>query len=237
MKCSVEGCTNAVHCKSMCQNHYRKQRKWGRPEGPTDEQRKKPGPKADPSKPYSKHKPKKGRHRPTPKTECPVGHPYDEQNTYVDSKGYRHCRECRAERMRDARPKGAGQGGHNRKKTHCPQGHAYDEENTLWRGNRRACRACALVNSARQNVKRYGLDPEQFMSMLVRQNNACMICQVPFGAKAPHIDHDHACCSGGKSCGQCVRGLLCADCNKGLGLFKDDPERLRSAIEYLSASA
>lgn len=31
------------------------------------------------------------------KKECPAGHPYDEVNTYVDSRGHRHCRECRKE--------------------------------------------------------------------------------------------------------------------------------------------
>ena len=37
----------------------------------------------------------KGRHRNSRKTECPKGHTYDDENTYVDNDGRRHCRACR----------------------------------------------------------------------------------------------------------------------------------------------
>jgi hypothetical protein len=48
-----------------------------------------------------------------------------------------------------------------------------------------------------------------------------------------HIDHDHSCCRGKKSCGTCVRGLACGDCNTGVGLFGDDPERMRRVADSL----
>ncbi|SDT83772.1 endonuclease domain-containing protein [Gordonia westfalica] len=58
---------------------------------------------------------------------------------------------------------------------------------------------------------------------------------------ALHIDHDHSCCpprsKQWRTCGQCVRGFLCGSCNRGLGLLKDDPNVLRSAIEYLGRKA
>jgi len=47
------------------------------------------------------------------------------------------------------------------------------------------------------------------------------------------IDHDHQCCPGQRSCGKCVRGFLCRPCNVGLGMFGDDPARLRAAAEYI----
>lgn len=82
-------------------------------------------------------------------------------------------------------------------------------------------------------LARYGITQEQFDSMLLAQDGLCAICKGPPGSRAFHVDHDHACCSGAKSCGGCVRGLLCFGCNAGLGMFRDEPERLLSAIEYL----
>lgn len=61
----------------------------------------------------------------------------------------------------------------------------------------------------------YGITGGIYTQMLETQNNRCVICEEPFGAKTPHIDHDHVCCSGKRSCGYCTRGLLCATCNKG----------------------
>ena len=47
------------------------------------------------------------------------------------------------------------------------------------------------------------------------------------------IDHDHACCPGTRSCGKCVRGLLCNWCNRLLGMAFDNPAILAGAIQYL----
>jgi hypothetical protein len=48
-----------------------------------------------------------------------------------------------------------------------------------------------------------------------------------------YVDHDHTCCpSGAKSCGRCLRGLLCAPCNLALGLLRDDEEVALGLVEY-----
>ena len=47
------------------------------------------------------------------------------------------------------------------------------------------------------------------------------------------IDHDHDCCPGPASCGNCVRGLICTGCNKALGMARDDPLILRQMAQYL----
>lgn len=73
--------------------------------------------------------------------------------------------------------------------------------------------------------RRYGISKEQFFDMLNMQNYLCAICKDIIDESA-HIDHCH---SSGK-----VRGLLCANCNKGLGMFKDNVNYLKSAIDYLN---
>lgn len=78
---------------------------------------------------------------------------------------------------------------------------------------------------------KYGITPEDYDRMLDDQNNVCKICQQPEtkvrrGKKMNlSIDHDHV---SGK-----IRGLLCSNCNRGLGMFKDNQVSLRAAAEYL----
>lgn len=72
---------------------------------------------------------------------------------------------------------------------------------------------------------RYGITMEEFNLMLNNQNNACAICKSNF-IKNPHIDHCHET--------KIVRGLLCGNCNTGIGLLRDDPKLLKEAFKYLS---
>lgn len=73
--------------------------------------------------------------------------------------------------------------------------------------------------------------------MLISQNFCCAICGVHQSTqnRAFAVDHDHSCCAGKKSCGNCIRGLLCFECNIGLGKFRDSKELLIKALSYLSA--
>lgn len=83
----------------------------------------------------------------------------------------------------------------------------------------------------------YGLDPGGYLDMYALQNGVCLICgDPPKPDKELHVDHDHRCCPGMKSCGKCVRGLLCNSCNLGLGKFKDNPEMLRVAASYIEGA-
>lgn len=70
----------------------------------------------------------------------------------------------------------------------------------------------------------YGLEFEDYLQILLNQQNKCAICRKDF-LKTPHVDHDH---KTGK-----VRGLLCQECNHGVGNFEDSPARIRDAANYL----
>lgn len=74
-----------------------------------------------------------------------------------------------------------------------------------------------------EKAARYGLKAGEFNELIESQNNRCAICNRKMWS--PHIDHNH-------STGA-VRGLLCSNCNTGIGLLGDSPERLLSAILYL----
>lgn len=80
------------------------------------------------------------------------------------------------------------------------------------------------IRSIRHRLKRYGLTLESTQRLLDLQLGLCKICSKDISKKF-HIDHSHAT---GK-----VRGLLCNNCNMGLGLFKDDILSLEKAIMYL----
>lgn len=81
----------------------------------------------------------------------------------------------------------------------------------------------------------YNITQDRYEQMLSDQGGTCAACPTTpedLGCSL-FIDHDHSCCPGARSCGQCVRGLLCNACNSTLGYAKDDVERLSRLIDYL----
>ncbi len=104
-------------------------------------------------------------------------------------------------------------------------------------GPRPDCNPCC---SAKRRARRYGLSPSEVSHMLARQGGRCLICGISQD-DAPQVfavDHDHSCCNDAvRTCGKCVRGILCRTCNAGLGLFRDSPELLLKAIEYLNSTS
>jgi hypothetical protein len=157
---------------------------------------------------------------------------------------YRKCRctECKAahaQRSRDYRAK-------NPEKVR-KYNSAYIERGREWKRNfrkanpdrerayQKAYRDAHPEKRREGKFRRYGITPETYVATLATQGGGCAICgsKKAGGRGEFHVDHDHACCPGAKSCGNCVRGLLCALCNVALGAFRDDPELLRQAINYL----
>ena len=98
------------------------------------------------------------------------------------------------------------------------------------------CKPCAKVRgrewarqhkdvvNPRNRLNKYGLTKDQLDQMVLAQNGLCIICQNPLPKKY-HIDHDHA--------DGFVRGLLCFNCNFGLGQFRENADSLRRAAEYV----
>jgi hypothetical protein len=74
-------------------------------------------------------------------------------------------------------------------------------------------------------IRSYGITVEDYDQMLESQGGGCYICGVGPSSRALDIDHDHRT---GK-----VRGLLCSNHNRALGLLGDDPDLLLAAHTYL----
>ena len=97
------------------------------------------------------------------------------------------------------------------------------------------CKLCCTADyhasggSATRIKGRYRLTMKQYRDLI---SKGCAICGT---LENPCIDHDHKCCpTKGKSCGKCIRGVLCDPHNRALGLFNDDVDLLRMAIFYLT---
>lgn len=74
---------------------------------------------------------------------------------------------------------------------------------------------------------KYGITLEDFNKMLIEQDAKCAICASPHAGRNGTFNVDH-CHATGK-----VRALLCHDCNTALGKFKDSPELMRKAADYI----
>ena len=72
--------------------------------------------------------------------------------------------------------------------------------------------------------KRYGIGADEFDELVRQQGGVCAICR---RADPEHVDHSH-------ETGE-VRGILCFNCNGGLGQFRDSIDALAAAAAYLSA--
>lgn len=96
---------------------------------------------------------------------------------------------------------------------------------------RESRKAFPLAWKERHLLSKFGISLAEYGEMLVAQGGKCAICDQPEmqlrggNKKSLAVDHDHAT---GK-----IRGLLCSDCNTGIGKLKDDRNVLLSAIQYL----
>src|ERR1039458_2617927 len=111
--CNEAGCNKPVHCKGLCQPHYRQAQR-------RERGLQKPGPKPDPSKPFSRHNDETSHHN--KRIKCLEGHLFDG----TDANGKQTCSICST----------------TKHKTHCPQNHPYNKENTYWTNGSPQCKTC-----------------------------------------------------------------------------------------------
>jgi len=145
---------------------------------------------------------------------CKYGHPRTRESVTKDG----FCKTCMTLRNTAYRKSGKG------KKKHAAWQRIWAKKNP------------DSVFSTKLKVL-YGITPEQYEMLLLNQKGKCAICPIVLDKSTrktfPCVDHNHACCPSGKSCGKCIRGLLCARCNSAIGLFNESIEVMFAGIKYL----
>jgi hypothetical protein len=100
------------------------------------------------------------------------------------------------------------------------------------------------VNKPENRWRAYGITEDQYYTQLELQGGHCAICPE---SNDLVVDHDNACCdrtsrrmvdgtmkrSTKSACGECFRGILCRQCNIGLGGFRDQEDYTMRATTYL----
>lgn len=85
----------------------------------------------------------------------------------------------------------------------------------------------ARKRSARDEylLKRYGITEKRYQEILREQGSRCAICHRPPGSRRLAVDHHH------KS--KQVRGLLCSQCNRALGWWRENYKVMRNGADYI----
>jgi hypothetical protein len=138
-------------------------------------------------------------------TKCGVVKPLDDKNFYPQI-GYKYgltrwCRDCRTKYSVDLNKEKRDE--YRAEQARAARGSSIDK----YRSREFA-----------REMKKYGTTVEWYRAKLIAQSGLCALC----GHLSHHhgtlqrlqVDHSHRCCDlKTKSCGKCLRGLLCADCN------------------------
>ena len=113
--------------------------------------------------------------------------------------------------------------------------------NNGYRGTCKKCHSSYVTQKQKDNPhkrkanpnrkwRRHGLEDHRYFDLYSKHNGKCHSCKDRDGI---NIDHDHTCCNGSYSCGKCVRGILCSQCNTALGLLNDERNKIISLLEYI----
>lgn len=104
------------------------------------------------------------------------------------------------------------------------------------------CKKCCYENNKQYKKpydnradleEKYHITSEMYDRKLEEQGGVCALCFNPPKSNIRlHVDHDHSCCPGKKSCGKCVRSLLCFPCNGRLFVLESDSEYAKRLRDY-----
>lgn len=208
--CSVPGCDRASYAADMCQMHRRRWLKKGDP-GPAASRYSPPGPCSHAGCDRlrkanglcSSHNNQARRGVPTTDLR-----PWNDAR-HRDEQGRKRCTRCDSWRPVEG---------------FYPDDRRRDGRSS-W------CSRCDRDTRLR---RQYGIGADWYDALLAEQGGGCAVCQRPESGPSLAIDHDHACCPTPKrSCGRCVRGLLCEDCNRALGMLGDNPVTIDRLAAYV----
>lgn len=147
----------------------------------------------------------------------------DPKNKATLDRSYRKYRQSDKRKVVSKRYKQSAKG-----RAALTRENASDAGRTRIRRYRRTEKGAALV---RKMVKKsryknlYGITVEHHQQLVEKLNGLCPICRRPPGKNGFAVDHCHRL--------KKFRGVICPNCNVGLGMFADSPEHLRSAALYL----
>ena len=132
-------------------------------------------------------------------------------------KGYVSCTTCRKQSQKKCQRKNLGR---------------ISAYQVSWRGKN------PTKMAHYKRLSNYKLTQEMYEELINRFGGTCHLCGITDkphknGYTSFHIDHDHKCCPGRKTCGKCTRGLVCFACNRMLGsLEKRDIGKVLSYIGF-----
>lgn len=118
--------------------------------------------------------------------------------------------------------------------------HVREYAKTYGKAKQKDGAARCLAKNRELKHKYHGFTLAQLEQMIQAQNKKCACCfdSLPkeqvfedgntLPSRFIRLDHDHETNQ--------IRGVLCHHCNSGLGMFRDSPERLQNAIDYLKRS-
>ena len=110
----------------------------------------------------------------------------------------------------------------------------YYKKNKL-KHNKKAAEYYIRIGKIKARERMFNLSLADYNKLFDLQNGLCLGCyRHQSTLKRPlSIDHNHTCCPTKRSCGKCIRGLLCNPCNVVLGHVKDNIITLRRLADYL----